>query len=211
MSEFKYLYSMDESVKKLALYCLKEFPQPDFLAFYFRGIDIISHCALTYDSCNRDSHITDKEIEQFGDTVHRYYGYMDRILKELIENVSADTTVMIVSDHGFEKEPDGRFGHRKTKPPGLFVVNGPNVRTGCIVKNATVYDIAPTLLYLGDLPVSREMDGVVLTECVEESCLQDHPIPFIESYGSPLRHKAPVCHDSNEEIKERLRALGYID
>jgi len=211
MSEFKYLYSMDASVKKLALYCLEEFPQPDFLAFYFRGIDIISHCALKYDSCNRDSHLTDKEIEQFGDTVHEYYCHIDRILKELIEKVSADTTVMIVSDHGFEKEPDGRFGHRKTKPPGLFVLNGQNVRTGFMVENASVYDITPTLLHLGDLPVSKEMDGVVLTGCVEETFVQNHPIQFIESYGSPLRHKGPVAHDSDEEIKERLRALGYID
>lgn len=211
MSEFKYLYSMDESVRRLALLCLEEFSQPDFLALYFRGIDIISHCALKYAHENRDDQITDEEVEQFGETVHEYYRYIDRVLKGLIEKVSVDTTIMLVSDHGFEREPDGRFGHRKTKPPGLFIICGQNIKTGVRIENASLYDITPTLLYLSGLPVSKEMDGMVLTECVEEKFLQSHPIRFIESYGSPLRNKEPDAHGSEEEIKERLRALGYID
>jgi predicted AlkP superfamily phosphohydrolase/phosphomutase len=211
MSEFKYLYSMDESVRRLALFCLEEFPQPDFFALYFRGVDIISHCALKYAPFNRDSQITDKEVEQFGETVHQYYHYLDRVLKELIETISVDTTVMLVSDHGFEREPDGRFGHRKTKPPGFFSLSGHNIKTGFKIENASLYDIAPTLLYLSGLPVSKEMDGVVLTECVEEGFLQSYPIRFIENYGAPLRHKEPFASGSEEEIKERLRALGYID
>ena len=211
MSEFKYLYSMDESVRKLALLCLEEFSQPDFLALYFRGIDIISHCALKYAPDDRDNHITDEEVEQFGETVHEYYRYIDRVLKGLIEKVSVDTTIMLVSDHGFEREPDGRFGHRKTKPPGLFILCGQNIKTGVSIENASLYDITPTLLYLSSLPVSKEMDGMVLKACVEEKFLQSHPIRFIESYGSPQRNKGPDAHGSEEEIKERLRALGYID
>jgi len=211
MSEFKYLYSMDESVKRLALLCLKEFPQPDFLALYFRGIDIISHCALKYAPENRDSQITDEEVERFGETVHEYYRYIDGVLRELIEKVSVDTTVMLVSDHGFEREPDGRFGHRKTRPPGLFILCGQNINQGLRIDSTSLYDITPTLLYLSGLPVSKEMDGVVLKECVEERFLKSHPIHFIESYGSPLRNKEPDAHGSEEEIKERLRALGYID
>lgn len=37
-----------------------------------------------------------------------YYRFIDGIINELIETVSDDTTVMLVSDHGFEREPDGR-------------------------------------------------------------------------------------------------------
>ena len=211
MSEFKYLYSMDESVRRLALFCLEEFPQPDFLALYFRGVDIISHCALKYSPENKDSQVKDEEVEKFGETVHEYYRYIDKALKELVETVSVDTTVMLVSDHGFEREPDGRFGHRKTRPAGMFIVSGRNIKRGLKIDNALLYDCAPTLLYLGGLPVSKEMDGVVLAECVEEGFLQSHPIHFKESYGFPLRHKEPATFGSEEEIKERLRALGYID
>ena len=211
MSEFKYLYSIDESVRRLALFCLKEFFQPDFLTLYFRGIDIISHCALKYMPENRDSQITDREIEQFGDTVHRYYCYMDSVIEELINTVSTDTTIMLVSDHGFEREPDGRFGHRKTKPPGLLMLQGNSIKQKLRIENVSLYDVAPTLLYLGGLPVSKAMDGRILTECIEEAFLPTHPPGFIESYGTPLRRYEAGVRESEEEIKERLRALGYID
>ena len=211
MSEFKYLYSLDESVKRLTRFCLEEFSQPDFLALYFRGIDIISHCALKYTPWNRDHSVTDEEVKQFGDTVHRYYCYTDTLLQEVINALSPDSTVMLLSDHGFEREPDGRFGHRHTRPPGLFILSGPAIKEGVRIDNASLYDSAPTLLYLAGLPLSGEMEGRVLTECMEEKFLRSHPLRSIPSYGSPLREREPDSSESDEEINERLRALGYID
>ena len=211
MSEFKYLYAQDESVRRLALFCLNKFVQPDFFALYFRGIDIISHCALKYAEENRDPSITGKEVERFGETVHEYYQYLDSILGEIINSLSPDTNIMIVSDHGFEKEPDGRFGHRRTRPPGLFVLSGPQIRQGFTISDTSLYDIAPTLLYLGGLPLSQEMDGSLLRECIEEPFLHSHPVRSILSYGAPERQREVGLAEDDEEIKERLRALGYID
>lgn len=211
MSEFKYLYSLDESVKRITRLCLREFPQPEFLALYFRGIDIMSHCALQYTPWNRDASITDEEVKQFGDAVHQYYCYSDTILEAVIEAVSGDTTIILVSDHGFDREPDGRFGHRKTKPPGLFIVAGPPITGGVRIENASLYDIAPTVLYLSGLPLSKAMEGTVLTDCIEETFLRTHPVHSISTYGPPVREGEPEASDSDEAINERLRALGYID
>jgi predicted AlkP superfamily phosphohydrolase/phosphomutase len=211
MSEFKYLFAQDESVRQLALFCLDKFVQPDFLALYFRGIDIISHCALKYAEGNRDSSITEEEVERFGETVHEYYRYLDSILGEIITLLSPNANIMLVSDHGFEKEPDGRFGHRKTSPPGLFMLSGPQVRQGLTLSEASLYDIAPTLLYLAGLPLSQEMEGSLLTGCIEDSFVHTHPVHSIKSYGVPTRERERGFADDEEEIKERLRALGYID
>ena len=211
MSEFKYLYSLDESVKRMTRFCLREFPQPQFLALYFRGIDIMSHCALRYTSWNRDASITDEEVRQFGGAVHQYYCYTDGLLGEVIDAVSGDTTILLVSDHGFDREPDGRFGHRKTRPPGMFIVAGPPVKEGVRVEHASLYDIAPTVLYLTGLPLSQEMEGTILTDCIEETFLQNHPVHSISTYGPPLRERDPGTSDCDEAINERLRALGYID
>ena len=211
MSEFKYLYAMDESVKGIALYCLEQFPQPDLLALYFRGIDIISHCALQYAPHNRDASISDEEVYQFGDAVNAYYRYSDALLGEITGAVSRDTAILVVSDHGFEREPDGRFGHRKSRPAGMFVAAGGPFTHGARLQHATLYDLAPTLLYLSGLPCSRQMDGRVLTEWIDETFVRDHPVSYTESYGPPVRHHAPVVSESEELIKERLRALGYID
>ena len=155
--------------------------------------------------------ITDEDVERFGEAVHEYYRYVDTILGELIATVSSDSTIMLVSDHGFEREPDGRFGHRKTRPPGLFMLSGPGIRGGITVANASLYDIAPTLLYLAGMPLSREMDGELLTECVEDGFLNSHPARFIPGYGVPARQRELSLPEGDEEIKERLRALGYMD
>jgi predicted AlkP superfamily phosphohydrolase/phosphomutase len=211
MSEFKYLYAQDESVKRLALFCLNKFGQPDFFALYFRGIDIISHCALKYAEGNRDSSITKEEAECFGETVHEYYRYLDSILGEIINSLSPDTKIMLVADHGFAKEPDGRFGHRKTRPPGLFMLSGPQIKQGLTLSDASLYDIAPTLLYLAGLPLSQEMDGSLLRACIEEPFFNTHPVRSIASYGTPERQREASLAEDDEEIKERLRALGYID
>jgi len=211
MSEFKYLYSMDESVKRMALYCLDHLSQPDLLALYFRGIDIISHCALKYAPYNRDASVTDEDASRFGDTVNAYYRYTDALLGEIVRVVSRDTTVLVVSDHGFDKEPDGRFGHRKTGPPGTFIAAGKPFARGARPRQVKLYDVAPTLLYLSGLPCSRDMAGRVITECIDPEFQRDHPVCYIDSYGTPVRHHAPIVSESEELIKERLRALGYID
>lgn len=211
MSEFKYLYAQDESVRRLALFCLDKFVQPDFFALYFRGIDIISHCALKYAEGHRDPSVTEEEVEHFGDTVHQYYRHLDSILGEIINSLSPDTNIMIVSDHGFDKEPDGRFGHRKTRPPGLFILSGPQIRRGVRLSDASLYDIAPTLLYLAGLPLSQEMDGSLLRRAIVEPFLNSHPVRSIASYGAPERQREVGLAEDDEEIKERLRALGYID
>lgn len=211
MSEFKYLYALDESVRQIGLFCLGSLPQPDFAALYFRGIDIISHCALQYTPEHRDASVSDEDVRRFGETVSAYYRYSDAVLRDITGAVSPDTAVLIVSDHGFEKEPDGRFGHRRTRPPGLLVAAGGPFRRGARPLNVTLYDIAPTILYLAGLATSREMEGRVLTECIDETFLRSHPRSSIDSYGLPCRQRAPVSPESEEEIKERLRALGYID
>jgi predicted AlkP superfamily phosphohydrolase/phosphomutase len=211
MSEFKYLFAQDESVRRLVLFCLNKFVQPDFFALYFRGIDIISHCALKYMEGNRDSSITDGEAERFGKTVHEYYQYLDSILGTILNSLSSDTNIMVVSDHGFAKEPDGRFGHRKTRPPGLFMLSGPQIKQGLNLVGASLYDIAPTLLYLAGLPLSQEMEGSLLSGCIEEPFLKAHPVLSISSYGIPERKREVSFTEDDEEIKERLRALGYID
>jgi len=211
MSEFKYLYAMDMSVKGIALDCLEQFSQPDFLALYFRGIDIISHCALKYAPHNRDASISEKEVRQFGDAVDAYYRHSDALLGEIVGAVSGDTAILVVSDHGFAREPDGRFGHRKTKPPGMFIVAGGPFIPGARAQRASLYDLAPTILYLSDLSVSRQMDGRVLTEWIDGTFLRDHPVSWIDDYGLPARHPVPIVAESEELIKERLRALGYID
>jgi hypothetical protein len=74
-----------------------------------------------------------------------------------------------------------------------------------------LYDVAPTLLYLSGLPCSRQMDGRVMTECIDAHFVRENPVRYLDSYGLPVRRSAPLLSESEELIKERLRALGYIE
>jgi hypothetical protein len=94
----------------------------------------------------------------------------------------------------------------------MLVLSGKGVKKSLSVKNsAKVLDIIPTILALTGLPIGRDMDGEVLLEAMEEDFLQKYPVEFIESYDDPDQgNKSEPDLETSEELKSRLRALGYL-
>jgi arylsulfatase A-like enzyme len=100
-----------------------------------------------------------------------------------------NTTLFIISEHGIkplrEKEShDARKDHAGTTPiianhdfedgddvPGIFVAMGPGIKKDARIMGLpmSVFDIAPTILHLYDIPAPRQMQGRVLTEILEDS------------------------------------------
>ncbi|MHC1635950.1 MAG: alkaline phosphatase family protein [Candidatus Methanospirareceae archaeon] len=77
---------------------------------------------------------------------------------------------------------------------GIFIAHGPDVHKGKII-NAKIYDIAPTILHIFDVPIPRDMDGRVLKEIFkEDSELAKKPIRYEED-----REK--------EKVRERIKTL----
>jgi len=78
--------------------------------------------------------------------------------------------------------------------------------------SAVIFDLAPTILYLSGLPVARDMKGKVLKDYIQEDFINQHPVTSVKSYGKREK-KIPISPSPSvdEEIKERLKALGYID
>ncbi len=90
---------------------------------------------------------------------------------------------------------------------GILVVAGPSFRPGAS-GDATILDVAPTLLTLFRLPVAEDMPGRVLTERLNAPT----PLPSIPSYeGRVTRAADPEIESLSAETEERLRSLGYID
>jgi len=98
------------------------------------------------------------------------------------------------------------------RPQGIFIAWGPNIKSGAGVTHATIYDIAPTILYLQGHPIPRDMDGKVLTDIFTDGHLAHHPVKQTESTGMTAP-EAPGSLDPKEALKveERLRGLGYIE
>lgn len=101
---------------------------------------------------------------------------------------------------------------------GVFIVSGPNIVSNSEpLVNLNIEDIAPTILYLIGLPVSSDMDGRVLTEILAPNVLESRPIKQGEPMGLwPNEDEAVfddkgISDEDEQQIRERLEALGYLE
>jgi predicted AlkP superfamily phosphohydrolase/phosphomutase len=117
------------------------------------------------------------------------YIAFDKVLGTILKHVDDNTYLFIVSDHGikplreFEQtDAHAHMDHEKTTPviakhdfadgddvPGSFFAMGPGIRHGLRLMGfeASVYDIAPTILHIYGVAAPKQMHGHVLDEIFE--------------------------------------------
>lgn len=190
---FEQIHRADLFAVDAALYLQRTAPDLDLLAVYLSGIDNVSH-----------------RFQGNMPVVDSYYDHVDGLLAKLIAGAAPGTTIVLVSDHGWSYRWGIQLGHDHA-PDGVILVRGAGIAPGTEIEQASVRDVAPTVLALLGLPPSREMDGRVLTEALGGAA----PLAPIASYGSHAPRWG-VHVDSDElrlgadEQMERLRALGYV-
>jgi predicted AlkP superfamily phosphohydrolase/phosphomutase len=192
----------------------------DFFAVYFRSVDGPCHTFWVHhfpDSV--PGAMPEWEIKAFGDVVPRYYEYTDRILGEFLKLADDNTTVIVTSDHGFSgPKPAGgrrelRAGIADHDSTGFIVLWGKDIVRGRELPDVSVLDVTPTILALWGLPVGKDMDGRVLEDAIEPDFLKAHPVRTIPSYEEIVKrgHSGePIESPVDDEIRERMKALGYI-
>jgi len=92
--------------------------------------------------------------------------YLPEIVLHQKSGYSLDST--ITSDDSiftFETE-DGYTGYHELN--GIFLAYGKSIRRNHFLQKCKIYDIAPTILHMLDLPIPNDMDGRILTEIFEE-------------------------------------------
>lgn len=124
--------------------------------------------------------------------------------------VSAGIGLSIVLDNGFlrnARESDGTGFHR---PDGIFLGYGPAFRSTQNV-NATLLDVAPTVLALMGVMIPAGMDGCIIEEAVWPSSISfGHKAKKV---SKPTRERASdsvYSLDDEKEIARRLADLGYL-
>ena len=96
----------------------------------------------------------------------------------------------------------------------IIIISGKHIRQNQRVTNATIFDIAPTILYLLDLPIATDMVGKVLVKATDVDILNKKPPRYIDTYEAnrkPMPQKAIRNPADEKIIKERMRSLGYIN
>ncbi len=97
---------------------------------------------------------------------------------------------------------------------GIFIAAGPDIRN-CTIEKSHIYDIAPTILYLLQMPVPANMDGQVLTSIVTEQFVGSHSVNTsyeIQGEESPASSDEAkgLTQDEQEMIQKQLEDLGYM-
>lgn len=224
---FAHMLAQCASVHNASTYLLEE-EAWDFAAVYYTAIDHFGHAFQEYHPPKMD-HVTEEDFRLYSQVISSVYQYHDMMLGRLLELAGPDTTVLLLSDHGFKNGPDRpkifvdpNTGHRTgpgaTPVPwhrdfGVLAAMGPGIAKGREVRGATLLDICPTVLTLLGLPVGEDMDGKV----IEPLFAKPPVIGRIPSYDAPHAkdgvHRGEHVEDpyAAQEVLKQLAELGYVE
>ncbi len=213
-----------ENYARIALDLLRK-KQPDLFAVYFQGIDEVNH-RFAHLEPPRMPDIPADRFRKYSGVVAGFYRLQDRLIGEILRQISPDSTVIVLSDHGFATGAS----RPKDFPPyisgqpglwhapfGILILQGRNVKPGPIPAS-TLYDFLPTVLDLLGLPPAEDLPGRILREALAPDFQGGGTLPKItsyEAYGDPLRPARESEGEgsgaaTSEAIVETLRSLGYV-
>jgi predicted AlkP superfamily phosphohydrolase/phosphomutase len=92
---------------------------------------------------------------------------------------------------------------------GIFMAKGPNIKMGETIDEASIMDLAPTILYLMGFKVPDDMDGKVLTEIFYPEILEKSPIEYYTPDEDAEKIIGDMTPTESEEIIRKLKSLGY--
>jgi predicted AlkP superfamily phosphohydrolase/phosphomutase/tetratricopeptide (TPR) repeat protein len=217
-----------DTYHRIALSMLRD-KQPDLFAVYYEAVDMVCH-RFAHFMPPKMEWVTEADFRRFQRAVEELYVYQDKLLGELLANISPESVVIVVSDHGFlngSSRPadggadiEGKPGkwHRKY---GVIMIAGNDIPAGQL-DTATLYDVTPTILALARLPLADDMKGSPLLRPAR----QDRPPLRIASYepatgpdtqGSERGEAVPEGEKAasattlvDEQLLRNLMALGYV-
>ncbi len=182
--------------------------RPALFVIDFHGYDAVGHSFYREAHPEAFGNVPPEDARRYGHVLERYLSWLGRYLSELERSLEPGDLLLVVSVHGLEPTPLWRrlvgvlsgtevaAASHGAAPPGLLLAYGDGIRPGAVLSNASILDVAPTLLYLLGLPVARDMEGRVLTEMLEPGYARGHPVTFIPSYEglavAPAIPGAPV-------------------
>lgn len=121
---------------------------------------------------------------------------VDAPLWESLRNIKSNRLFKRVADHSSK---------------GIFLAYGTDIKKGFITE-AKIYDLAPTILHIMDVPIPKDTDGRVLREIFREGSLLATKKYMYAPEHEPkqLITSKVYTRREEEEIKDRLRKLGYL-
>jgi tetratricopeptide (TPR) repeat protein len=195
----------------------------DCMMIFHDLIDALGHHFMEH-SPPRMRHIPLERFNRFSGVMAAAYCEQDRMLGEMLAAAGPDTTVIILSDHGFhsgESRPvmsgPAMTGDRLDaeamwhRPIGMLAMAGPGIKAGAAPAHPGLLDIAPTAMALMGVAAGEDMPGRVLAESLAGS-----PPARVGSWddiaGDAGMHPPDARQDPFEQHAaiQQLVELGYM-
>lgn len=211
LAPIRWISAADMSFARIAEKLYRE-RRPDLFAVCLRGLESMGNRYWNYmapDAVPAGT-LSPEGAPYLKGAVRAYYRFTDELVGGLLDLADERTTVLVVSDHGFQGEAG--LGGDARKVDGIIVVAGRNAGRGEIA-GATVYDVTPTVLVLLGLPPARDMGGKVLWSALGPGIRKDMFTATLDTYetGKGVTPGGPIKSPVDAELKERLRSLGYTN
>jgi hypothetical protein len=186
----------------------------DLDVLYLPGLDIAQHALLRGQAA---SSATPSALSARLAALREYHRFLGELVQPWLKPVDKRVVVIITAPGRIGPDSAGRVTvgtwlqlppplDPRTRPRDMEVVDAPPPFTE-VTDAAQSLDIAPTVLNILGVPISRELPGRPL----HVSPLGSSEPRFVAEYGRPIstlpaRAGAPL----DQEMIDRLRSLGYI-
>lgn len=216
VSHFLWALATADTYRGISLKLWRE-DRPDVLMTYIEGTDSVAHLFGHLFRAGKLSGELAAQQAKFGNAVEQMYLYADRLVGDFMDAMDRDTTLIVLSDHGFDlgatqDDPSKTRDMRRVSEhfhnlEGILYLYGNHVRRGRL-EEPKILDVAPTVLALAGVPPARDMPGRVLTEGIDLAV----PGPAVATYevGAPSGARSARDAAADPEIVERLKSLGYL-
>jgi predicted AlkP superfamily phosphohydrolase/phosphomutase/tetratricopeptide (TPR) repeat protein len=192
----------------------------DLACVYYIGIDHFCHGFMHFHPPRLDG-VPEELFALYSDVVASAYRLHDLLLGRLLSRAGPETTVMLVSDHGYHSDhlrrldtpdvPAGPTVHHRNY--GVLVLAGPGIKQDERIFGAGLLDITPTALTVLGLPIGADMPGRVLAEAFAEQPAVSQIASWEDEPGEAGRHgpDVRVAPTDMNLLIEQLAAIGYVD
>jgi predicted AlkP superfamily phosphohydrolase/phosphomutase/tetratricopeptide (TPR) repeat protein len=222
-------YKKIERIKKYLAQCVSTHAQTtwalentewDFTAVYYETIDKFCHSFMQFTAPKMEK-VEVKDFDLYQYVINAIYVFHDMMLERLLHLAGEDTTVMLLSDHGFHSgnlRPKALPKHHASialqhNPQGVFLMKGIGIKKDERISSGNLLDVVPTLLAHLGLPVGRDMDGKVLHQVFDNKM----EVKYIMSWDEEGEHPPPpspvnrrVSSEGDAVVLQQLMDLGYI-
>lgn len=189
--------------------------EPLLMMVNYEGTDTVNHLFSPYHPPYREG-ISQTEFRRYWPAVANYYSEVDRLIGEWMNVLSDDTTVIIMSAHGYRwgktrprVAPVGRAALADHRNPGVFIAYGNHIAASRANHQISLYDVVPSVLSILGLPQSTEMPGKhaawMFSNITPVTSVR--VVSYDEFFNAPSVGSGGIDAPS---YTQRLQAIGHI-